>query len=95
MFREAKLMTIWVGLTVAGISFAKTIPILAMVMLALSQTTAGWLGHDYIHGVDKFSFTIRNFGCLGAGLSPTWWSDKHNKVIPNNLIHLLIFPYFI
>jgi len=43
------------------------------------MTAAGWLGHDYVHGVDKFSDRLRNFAALAAGLNPTWWSDKHNK----------------
>jgi acyl-lipid Delta6-acetylenase / acyl-lipid (9-3)-desaturase len=30
--------------------------------------------------VDKFSFKMRNFAAIAAGMSPTWWSDKHNKV---------------
>lgn len=80
IFHEVKLISIWTALTVAGVSLASSIPLLGVVLLALSQTTAGWLAHDYAHGVDKTSFALRNFGCICAGLSPTWWSDKHNKV---------------
>jgi acyl-lipid Delta6-acetylenase / acyl-lipid (9-3)-desaturase len=80
MVHESKLWAIWLAITVSGLALAKTVPLLAIGLLALSQTQAGWLAHDYVHGVDKLSFAIRNFGPLGAGLSPTWWSDKHNKV---------------
>jgi hypothetical protein len=30
--------------------------------------------------VDTFANRMRNFAALAAGLTPTWWSDKHNKV---------------
>jgi fatty acid desaturase len=43
------------------------------------MTNAGWLGHDYVHGVDDFSIKMRNFAAVAAGLDPIWWSDKHNK----------------
>ena len=43
------------------------------------MTNAGWLGHDYVHGVDDFSMKMRNFAAVAAGLDPIWWSDKHNK----------------
>lgn len=76
---EARLLMIWGLLFAGGLFTAKTIPILSVVLLSLAQTQSGWIGHDYIHGVDKFSFAMRNFGAVAAGLSPTWWSDKHNK----------------
>ena len=41
---------------------------------------AGWLAHDYIHGVDTFASRMRFMGPLCAGMSPLWWSDKHNKL---------------
>jgi hypothetical protein len=34
------------------------------------MTNAGWLGHDYIHGVDDFAFKLRNFVAAAAGLLP-------------------------
>lgn len=49
------------------------------MLLALANTQAGWLAHDYIHGIDKFSDRLRFMGPLCAGMSPIWWSDKHNK----------------
>jgi hypothetical protein len=56
------------------------VPILSSFLLALSMTAAGWLGHDYIHGIDTFAYRFRNFAAIAAGLAPIWWSDKHNKV---------------
>lgn len=41
---------------------------------------AGWLAHDYIHGVDTFASRMRFMGPLCAGMSPLWWSGKHNKL---------------
>lgn len=54
--------------------------VLSSFLLALSMTAAGWLGHDYIHGIDTFAYKFRNFAAVAAGLAPIWWSDKHNKV---------------
>lgn len=79
MVHEAKLFGIWASLVVGAGVLAQSVPLLSTFLLGLSMTTAGWLGHDYIHGVDKFSFSLRNFCPLAAGLLPTWWSDKHNK----------------
>jgi fatty acid desaturase len=76
---EARLLSIWATLFVTGLATAKTMPILATVCLALANVQSGWIGHDYAHGVDKFSFTLKNFAAYASGLSPTWWSDKHNK----------------
>ena len=76
---EARLLTIWATLFITGLATAKTMPILATICLAIANVQSGWIGHDYAHGVDKFSFTLRNFAAYASGLSPTWWSDKHNK----------------
>jgi len=79
MRHEYKLLGIW-GSLVAGAAFtARSIPKLSTFLLGLSMTAAGWLGHDYIHGIDTFAFKLRNFAGFAAGLHPTWWSDKHNK----------------
>ncbi|CAE8640251.1 unnamed protein product [Polarella glacialis] len=53
--------------------------LVGVLILALSNTQAGWMAHDYIHGVDKLSDRLRFMGPLVAGMSPIWWSDKHNK----------------
>jgi acyl-lipid Delta6-acetylenase / acyl-lipid (9-3)-desaturase len=85
MTHEALQIGIWASLVVtAGVLAQQTAvaaaqPV-ACFLLALSMTAAGWLGHDYIHGVDTFAMRIRNFAPVAAGLAPIWWSDKHNKV---------------
>lgn len=76
---EATLLGIWGSLVVGAAATADTAPPLSAFLLALSMTNAGWLGHDYIHGIDTFSNTLRPFAAVAAGLGPTWWSDKHNK----------------
>lgn len=78
-FHEARLITIWGSFLACGILTAKSMPILAVILLSIANTAAGWIGHDYVHGVDKMSFAMRNFAALAGGLLPTWWSDKHNK----------------
>lgn len=77
---ESKLLGIWGSLVAFGAVAARTgHPVIGTVLLGLSMTAAGWLGHDYIHGVDPFSDKLRNFAAMAAGLLPVWWSDKHNK----------------
>jgi len=82
LVHEAKLLGIWGGLFLGGLALAH-LPgwgaCLAVLPLALATTQGGWLGHDYVHGVDDFSYSLRYFAPLTVGLSPTWWSDKHNK----------------
>jgi len=50
----------------------------AIVFYAVSNTLAGWLSHDYVHGRSPFSMAMRGFGELVGGMSTTWWSNKHN-----------------
>ena len=76
---EFTLIGLWASLVAFAASTASTVPIAASFSLGLSMTAAGWLGHDYIHGVDKYTDKLRNFAAVAAGLAPTWWSDKHNK----------------
>jgi len=76
---EATLFGIWTSLVVGAVATATSIPAISIVLTGLAMTQAGWLGHDYIHGVDKFADRMRIFTAVAAGLGPTWWSDKHNK----------------
>eukprot|EP00493_Phyllostaurus_siculus_P010807 UN10960 len=46
--------------------------------MATSNTLAGWLSHDYVHGRSPFNMAMRGFGELVGGMSTTWWSMKHN-----------------
>jgi hypothetical protein len=79
MVHEAKILGIWGSLVISAALLVQSVPLLSTFFLGLSMTAAGWLGHDYIHGVDKFADKLRNFAGFAAGLHPTWWSDKHNK----------------
>ena len=65
-------------LLVAGTTVARTAPLLATVLLGLASTSAGWLGHDYIHGRGRLCTWLRGFGGLINGHSSFWWSNKHN-----------------
>lgn len=76
---EFKLLGIWASLVIVAGLTAQTVPPVSTLLLALAMTNAGWLGHDYIHGVDDFCTKLRLFCPAAAGLAPTWWSDKHNK----------------
>ena len=76
---ELRILGIWGALVVGAAALVNSVPILSTFLLGLSMTAAGWLGHDYIHGVDKYTDRMRNFAGFAAGLHPTWWSDKHNK----------------
>mmetsp|Transcript_24136 Transcript_24136/g.34593 ORF Transcript_24136/g.34593 Transcript_24136/m.34593 type:complete len:394 (-) Transcript_24136:22-1203(-) len=77
--REATLLAIWFSLCVGAALTASTLPVVSIVLASLAFTNAGWLGHDYVHGVDAFSDKMRLFAAYAAGLGVTWWSDKHNK----------------
>lgn len=79
MVHEAKLWGIWGSLVAGAFATAHTLPAVSIVLTGLAMTNAGWLGHDYVHGVDKFSDKVRLFVAVAGGLGPTWWSDKHNK----------------
>lgn len=79
MVHEFTQIGIWGALVWTAAATASSLPFLSFVLLSLSMTAAGWLGHDYVHGIDPFADKMRNFAALAGGLSPTWWSDKHNK----------------
>lgn len=79
IMREAQLLAIWMALTVGAALTVEAAPPLSTFLLALSMTNAGWLGHDYIHGIDAFTDNMRPFVAVAGGLGATWWSDKHNK----------------
>jgi len=79
LVHEFKLLGIWVSMVAGAIATAHTVAPVSIMLTALAMTNAGWLGHDYIHGVDKFCDRMRYFATYGAGLGSTWWSDKHNK----------------
>ena len=64
MVHEAKLLGIWGSLVITAAVTASAVPPVATVLLALAMSAAGWLGHDYIHGVDEFSFKMRNFAAF-------------------------------
>lgn len=79
---EARQWLIWALVTGLGVACARSggwPSVAGVVLLALANTQAGWLAHDYIHGVDSFADRMRFMGPLCAGMSPLWWSDKHNK----------------
>lgn len=76
---ELSQLGLWMSFVAGAAATSHSAPLLSTSLLGIAMTAAGWLGHDYIHGVDNFSNRLRMFAPLAAGLSPTWWSDKHNK----------------
>lgn len=79
MHFEYQQLGIWASLVLGAAATVQVAPYISFVLLALSFTGAGWLGHDYVHGLDPFAKSLRLFLPLTTGLSPRWWSDKHNK----------------
>jgi len=79
---EAFNLGSWALWATAGICLAQipTLPFQmgAIFVIAVANTIAGWLAHDYVHGRGKWADIMRPFGSFCAGMSPTWWSDKHN-----------------
>jgi len=76
---EYRHLGIYATLVGGAIATAHNLPQISFILLALSFTGAGWLSHDYIHGLDPFARRLRSFLAYTAGLCPRWWSDKHNK----------------
>ena len=79
ILHECTQIGLWAACVIAAAATTTSAPILSTSFLGMAMTAAGWLGHDYIHGCDKFSDRLRNFAAGAAGLGATWWSDKHNK----------------
>jgi len=77
--KEAQILVSWLASYGIGVFLAQTHPILATLWLSMVTATAGWLAHDYVHGRGKWCNFMRPFGNLSGGLSPKWWSNKHNK----------------
>lgn len=79
---EARNLAWWVGSLSVGVymsRFAGRLATLGSVFfLAVANTLTGWLGHDYVHGRSRWCTAMRPFGELAAGLSTSWWSNKHN-----------------
>merc|ERR1712238_561440 len=78
-FHEAKLLAIWASLYIGAAVLAKSKPLVSIALAGMAMTNSGWIGHDYVHGVDKYTDKMRFFVSLASGLGVTWWSDKHNK----------------
>lgn len=76
MVHEFTQLGLWGACVAGAAATVDAAPLLSTSLLAISMTAAGWLGHDYVHGVDSFCDKMRNFAGLAAGLAPTWWSDK-------------------
>mmetsp|Transcript_47851 Transcript_47851/g.108585 ORF Transcript_47851/g.108585 Transcript_47851/m.108585 type:complete len:490 (+) Transcript_47851:99-1568(+) len=76
---EAFTLGGWAAIVASAVlAAAKGNLVLSTVLLGCSNTVAGWVAHDYIHGRGKWPSLMRGFGELGGGMSSTWWSDKHN-----------------
>jgi fatty acid desaturase len=95
MKHEITLMGIWTSLVIVAAATTQSIPLLSTFLLGLSFTQAGWLGHDFIHGVDDYANRLRNFTPLASGLVPSWWSDKHNKHHALSKYHIIFIESFI
>ncbi len=83
VFGEAKKLLPWFASTAAGIACIRAgrgplVALAGVVLLAMGNTLAGWLAHDYVHGRSRWCSAMRPFGELVGGMSTTWWSMKHN-----------------
>lgn len=82
VWQDAQWLGTWAALFFGGLALAhlpEWSAYLAVVPLALAAVSGAWLAHDYVHGVDEFSRSLRLFGPLALGISSSWWSDKHNR----------------
>mmetsp|Transcript_29651 Transcript_29651/g.66474 ORF Transcript_29651/g.66474 Transcript_29651/m.66474 type:complete len:462 (+) Transcript_29651:87-1472(+) len=82
MKAEAFQLLSWGFFLGLGVMGARSLSVeaqaLGVIALAVANSYAGWLGHDYVHGTDRFCARMRHFGAAAAGLGATMWSDKHN-----------------
>lgn len=76
---EATQFGLWAAFVTVAAATAQSAPIVSMSCLGIAFTAAGWLGHDYVHGVDQFCNRMRIWMPLATGIAPLFWSDKHNK----------------
>lgn len=63
-------------------------PILGIVLLALTQNFAGWIGHSQNHSRNPILYKIGGmYGGIVSGLSAKWWNRKHNlhHMFTNNI----------
>jgi len=68
-----------VALAVLGTLMCQYSQLLATVMIGIAMQQAGWISHDYCHGRGLASKIIGLLlGTLINGMSPAWWSHKHN-----------------
>jgi fatty acid desaturase len=77
-------------LCVIGTWLAFTHPITATLMIGLGMQQAGWMAHDYCHGLGKGCKLVGLlYGCIAGGFSPSWWNHKHNThhTFPNRIDH--------
>lgn len=79
LVHEAKLLFILSSLFIGAAVSAASLPVLSTVLLSLAFTNSGWIGHDYIHGTDKFCIRMRMLAPLLGGLGCSWWREKHNR----------------
>ncbi|CAM9952426.1 unnamed protein product, partial [Discosporangium mesarthrocarpum] len=77
-YKDAWMLTVQLGIYIAGIVLAKTNPILGTLVLGMAHTTCGWLSHDLVNGRGRFCTWFRHFGALVCGCSTTWWAQTHN-----------------
>lgn len=79
---ELQKLAPWSAVTAAGVWLARRSgfwsAFAGVVCLAIGNSLAGWLSHDYVHGRQPFAWAMRGFGELIGGMSTTWWSNKHN-----------------
>jgi len=80
---EIKKLAPWAACVGAGVALARGVQsplrsLASVVLIAVANSLAGWLSHDYVHGRNWFCTAMRGYGELVGGMSTTWWSMKHN-----------------
>jgi cytochrome b involved in lipid metabolism len=73
MLHEATQIGLWASFVVAAV-MTRDVPLLSTSCLAISMSAAGWLGHDYIHGVDEFANKWRLFAAYSGESEERSWS---------------------
>jgi hypothetical protein len=69
MVHEFTQIGLWASFVVAAVA-SRDLSLVSTSCLAIAMSAAGWLGHDYIHGVDEFANKWRLFAA---------YSGRYNK----------------
>jgi len=98
-FVEALLFFHAMPLFIAAFYFANSYPTISACCLGIGMLTLSWSAHMWEHQRNNILGKVSAFTTpFFAGISPNWWSTKHNRhhVSTNEILHdsdIQLFPF--